>query len=386
MTRFRATRILGASPRSPTIHDRLAEYCYAVDRLLCALTRAVLVPELVFCLHRNITAPAARHQRRGAGVTSPVDLVRPAAFPDPIPGIIPFGTVTLFAGAPGAGKTAMLAEWIVRMRDGRSIWGHKTNPATQYCYIAADRQWASHQQWFNAVGFPDIPRYSLADDPHFKLSDLNDPSKALALFHSALMQCNNGLPPLPGAFVSIDPVSPLYIAGNPNSSRDVAKTLMAMSREARSLQVTLTATAHFGKQLADKSARYLRPQDRISGSGAFSGFSDTQIYLCDPDPPDHPFHLLGWNPRHRPPEEFPCQRNDVGLFVPYDIMREDEVAAHVLDTLLATGATSVAVIRERCFDQHSYSPSTVKRALARLLEQGRVVKIKTGVYGRVKVH
>lgn len=308
-----------------------------------------------------------------------------STFPDPIPGIIPFGTVTLFAGAPGAGKTAMLADWIVRMRDGRPIWGHPTNPATQYCYIAADRQWASHQQWFDAVGFSDIPRYSLADDPYFNLAELT-PDKALKLFHSALSQCNNGQPPLPGAFVTVDPVSPLFIAGAPNDSRSVAKTLLAFSREARSFRVSLMLTAHFGKQLADKTARYLRPQDRISGSGAFSGFSDTQIYLCDPDPPDHPFHLLGWNPRHRPPEEFPCQRNEHGLFVPYDIMREDEVAAHVLDTLTATGATSIAVIRERCFDQHGYSPATVKRAIGRLMEQGRIVKIKHGQYGRVQLH
>lgn len=309
----------------------------------------------------------------------------PLLFLDPIPDIIPFGTVTIFAGAPGAGKTAMLADWFARIRDGRQIWGRKTNIPTQFCYIASDRQWASHQQWFNSVGFPDIPHYSLADDPHFDIKDIEE-SKAIALFHSALSQCNNGTSPPPGALIGVDPVSPLFIAGSPNSSRHVAKSLLAISREARSFQVTIIATAHFGKQLADKTARYQRPQDRIAGSGAFSGFSDTQVYLCEPDPPDHPFHVLGWNPRHSPPEEFPCQRNERGLFVPFDIMREDEVAAHICDCLTATGPTGIAVIRERAFDQHGYSASTVKRALSRLLEQGRVVQIKRGVYSRVSYH
>lgn len=318
--------------------------------------------------------------------SNPANTLDVPTFADPIPGILPFGTVTLFAGAPGAGKTAMIADWIVRMRDGRPIWGHPTNRPTAFCYIAADRGWASHQQWFDLVGYSDIPRYSLADDPHFDLKDLRDAHKSLELFHYALAHCNNGLPPPPGALVTVDPVSPLYISGNPNASRDVARSLLTFSREARSFQVSLLLTAHFSKQHADKTARYQRPQDRISGSGAFSGFSDTQIYLCDPEPPDHPFHTLGWTPRHRPPEEFPCQRNEHGLFVPYDIMQEDVVAAHILDTLDATGPTSIAVIRERCFDQHGYSPATVKRAIGRLMEQGRIVKVKHGVYGRVKLH
>ena len=236
-----------------------------------------------------------------------------ADFLDPIPGIMPFGTLTVLSGAPGAGKTALIAEFYARLRDGRPVWGYPTNKPTGFAYIASDRQWASHQQWFDLVGMSDIPRYSLADDPHFDVKDIEE-SKALALFHDALKQCNNGAPPIPGSIVTVDPVTPLFIAGSPNSSRAVAKTLLTMSREARSFQITLMLVGHFGKQSADRNARYQRPQDRIAGSGAFSGFSDTQMFLCEPDPPDHPFHMFGWNPRHRPPEEFMCRRNESGRF------------------------------------------------------------------------
>jgi hypothetical protein len=306
-------------------------------------------------------------------------------FLDPIPGIMPFGTLTMLSGAPGAGKTAMIAEWYVRLRDGRSIWGYLTNPPTGFAYIASDRSWSSHQQWFDLAGMPDIPRYSLADDPHFDIKDIEE-SKALAMFHDALKQCNNGEPPIPGSFVTVDPVTPLFIAGSPNASRPVAKTLLAMSREARSFQITLLLVGHFGKQPADRNARYQRPQDRIAGSGAFSGFSDTQMYLCEPDPPDHPFHLFGWNPRHQRPEDFMCQRNEHGLFVPYDVMKEDSVASEVFDCLEPAGPTSIARIKDRARDDHNHSPMTVKRALVRLIEQGRIVKIKRGLYARVRVH
>lgn len=308
---------------------------------------------------------------------------------DPIPGVIPFGTITIFAGAPGVGKTAMLVDWIVRMRDGRTIWGHATQPSLAYAYIAADRQWMSHQKWLDLVGFGDIPRYSIADDPTFNLNDLIGGVKALDLFKRSLDRANNGSPVEPGTLVVVDPIAPIFIAGNANVSRDVARSLLGMSRECQSRKITLIVTAHFGKQSADKSDRYQRPQDRIAGSGAFSGFSDTQIYLVDPEPPDYPYHVIGWNPRHARPQEIPCQRNDHGLFEPYDVMREDNVASEVLDTLELTGPTAAAVIYDRVHHQFGYSKATAKRALERLLQQGRVSRIghaRATKYQRVKMH
>lgn len=303
-------------------------------------------------------------------------------FPDPIPGIMPFGTLTMFAGAPGAGKTAMLADFYRRLKDGRTIWGHQTNRPTGFCYIASDRQWASHQQWFNEVGFPDIPHYSLADDPHVDIKDIEE-SKALELFENAIKHCNDGKPPIFGSLVTVDPVTPLFIAGSPNSSRAVAKSLLTMSRIARSYQITLWLVGHFGKQPTDHKARYRRPQDRIAGSGAFSGFSDTQMYLCEPEPPDHPFHSFGWNPRHQPPQEFSCVRNAQGLFEPYDDIAEDEVASFVFDCFTEKGETKLALIRDRASTRHQLSRATVTRALERLMKDQRIQRIKRGVYARI---
>lgn len=261
-----------------------------------------------------------------------------------------------------------------------------TNQPTQFCYLAADRQWESHQQWFNQVGFPDIPRYSLADDPDFDHKELLKPLNALDLFRRSLLKCNNGMPPLRGALVFVDPVSPLFIAGSPNNSRDVARTLLGMSKLAHLHQITLILVAHFSKQKNNPTDQYTRPQDRIAGSGAFSGFSDTQMYLVDPDK-DHPFHTLGWTPRHQRPEEFACTRDEkTGLFIPYDVIQEDMAASQVLDCFDATGITTLAVVKDRVRTQHGYSDSTIMRALRQLLEHHRIVKLGRGKYARVKVH
>lgn len=313
----------------------------------------------------------------------------PAGFPDPIPGVIPFGTLTVFAGAAGVGKTAMLADWIQRWRTHRPIWGHRTHAPTAFCYVAADRQWASHQQWFDTVGYPDIPRYSLADDPTFDLNSLTNPRTALDLLPRALDKAFNNRPCPEGAHVFIDPASPLFIVGNPNSQRDVARTLLGMSRECQTRQINITLTAHFSKQAANPQDRYSRPQDRIAGSGAFAGFSDTQIYMLDPEPSaGQPWHVLGWVPRHAAPETFNCRRADNGLFVPYDMLAEDTLAHYLYDILCASTAEymPLAEIAQIALQKHSYSIATVKRGLDRLLKQARVGKVGRGKYVAHRVH
>lgn len=312
-----------------------------------------------------------------------VKLPPPATpWPDPIPGIIPFGTVTLLAGAPGAGKTALLADWIRAWRNGLTIMGKPTQQPTAIYYVAADRQWKSHQQWFDLVGYSDIPRYSLADDESFDLSELLKPFNAMDLFH----RCLDILNPIPGSMVCVDPVSPLFIAGDQNRARDVARTMLGMSREAQQRQISLFLTAHFAKQRQSADDQYTKPQDRISGSGAFSGFTDTQLYLVEPIPNVQPYHIFGWVPRHSRSEEWKLTRGDDGLFVPYDEMNEDTVASHVLDCLTETGETSFTDILDRALDLHGHSKATVKRALVRLLLQRRVVKVGRGRYQRTRVH
>src|SRR5262245_2165747 len=86
------------------------------------------------------------------------------AHPDPIPGVIPFGSLCLFLGPPKRGKTALLADWFARFRDGRSICGLPTNKPAGLGIITTDHKWALNQgPWFAGAGFPEVTHYSLRD-------------------------------------------------------------------------------------------------------------------------------------------------------------------------------------------------------------------------------
>lgn len=308
---------------------------------------------------------------------SPTDL---KPFPDPIPHIIPFGTVTLLAGAAGVGKTAMLAGFVRRWLDGRTIWGHPTNVPTEFCYLAADRQWASHQQWFDAVGYPQIKHYSIADDPSLSLEWLGNPQNAYKAFLKSL----DILAPMPGAHVFVDPMAPLFISGDQNRSRDVAITLLRFSRECKKRQINLTCCAHFSKQKTDAQTQYRRPMDRISGSGALVGFSDTQIYLIDPEPPEQPYHIFGWRPRHAKEETFKVLRDDAtGLFIPYN---DDNADVAELLALMPDGRSiSITELTEAAFETLGISRATLYRRIKDLREAGRI-EHEGGLVVKRRVH
>lgn len=249
--------------------------------------------------------------------SAPADLVQsleiaPAAYPDPIPGILPFGTVSVFAGAPGAGKTTMLAAWFRRWQLNKTICGYATNMPTGFYYLAGDRGGNAARRIFLEAGVTDLHFYSPMEDDTFDQAVLLNHRVALDVLRLAIKRMN----PTPGSFLVIDPAAPFYVPGSPNDPRAVAAMLWALHVLARELQITILVIGHFAKQPADAQQRYRRPQDRIAGSLCWSGFSDTQIYLVDPEPPGQDYHVLGWTPRQSAPEEFKFRREGAG-FVPH---------------------------------------------------------------------
>jgi RecA-family ATPase len=308
---------------------------------------------------------------------SPASSGSQVSYPDPIPGVIPFGTVNLLAGASGAGKTSLLVEWCRAWQQGGMIFGKPVSHLSRIAYLSADRVWQKdHQIWFDRAGLPPIQHYALANDDAIP-STLWTQDKALDLFQHCLAQ----LSPDPGSLLIVDPMTPLFIAGDQNLPRPVARTLLEFSHTCQRRSLTIIAIAYVGKQRSNGSDRYTRLVDRIAGSGVFAGYSHTQMYLFEPER-RQPYYLFGWRPRHAKEEQYRLQRNEqTGLFEPYEPAKDDRLLKF-LDLFPKDG---LIITYDELVDQAKTIPmsaATVKRILPLLVDSGDIEKVKRGHYRR----
>lgn len=242
---------------------------------------------------------------------------------DPLPPVILGASVNLLAGAPGTGKTAFIA-WLVRqLATGGDIFGLRPKTPPYQAFIAADRSWIySTIRWFQLEGMDHLPAYSLQDDAGFKKSRLRKKSDRIAIFEECLDRVSptgDGKFPL-GSLIYVDPLA-LFLGGN---LIDYDACLVACS-ELREIclqkGISIIGTAHAAKQKADKKEQYVRLQDRILGSAALFGYTDTQLYLAAPAElgrkPEDPYVFL-WAPHHAKTAMFDLVRDEHGRFSPAD--------------------------------------------------------------------
>jgi hypothetical protein len=294
-------------------------------------------------------------------------------FPDPIPGVIPFGSLCLFAAAAGAGKTIFQTEWISRWLTGRTICGKKTNCPEAFFYLAADRDWSTYAQAFACAGVPEsaITKYVLAEDDSMNPQDWSKESPL-----NFFLRCMQKLAPTPGSLTFVDPIAPLFVFGDQNRARDVATSMHFARRIARQFKTTLICNANVVKAKIDEGHK--RPQDRIVGSGAFVAYTDTQIYLIEGDEPDAP-RTLGWTPRRGKAESWQFQFDqETKLFVPFTGL-QDEGPTEGTDRpsqllkLIPEEGIERGDLEEIAIDQLKCSRTSIHRALQKL-KQHRLIQ------------
>lgn len=302
-------------------------------------------------------------------------------YPSPIPGIMPYGSITTLAGASGVGKTALYASWIRRWLDGRTICGKPTERPVEIGLLVGDRRWASHRMWLDVAGIKDheIKYYSLRDDDSFQWNDLRLWPKVPDLFQRAL----DKLQLRPGSLLIADPL-PLWLPGKVNDYKDVAIGLGVLDRILKPRGLTTQGIFHQSKQLNDKSQQYARPQDRILGSAAQLGFSDTAMYLLGPEDLDTPYYGFGWAPHNAMHETFKFARDAWGLFIPYGESDQYDKMEAVFDCIPTDshGVTTSQLLHRLEVKHVEISRRSVFLCLKKLLEDGRVVQVKRGLYRR----
>ncbi len=319
--------------------------------------------------------------------------------PDPLPPVLLGGTINLLAAAPGTGKSTLLA-WLARqVRDKTPLWGKPWGPIPWQGIICADRSWyRSTIQWFALEGMQDIPAYSLQDDQRFAKARLKHQHQRIAVFEHCLNELSpskDGCFPL-GSLLYVDPLS-LFLGGN---LLDYDKCMVACAeiREiALAKGLTIIGTAHSSKQRANKNDRYLRLQDRILGSTALFGFTDTQMFIAAPGEVDETidYYCFLWHPHHAPAQTFRFDRDKQGRFVsgepieapnqaPAPVVEPDAVLPLWLAVALAEPRTFFELIplAEKC---EGWSRATLNRRLVQLKKQGLIIQPKYGYYQIAKI-
>jgi hypothetical protein len=314
---------------------------------------------------------------------TPVVPFQPPAliFTDPIPRIIPAYGISLLAGAPNVGKTALLAGIARRFRDHQPIFGHQPAVLPAIGVVNADRSWSRGTgEWFKRVGFPDVRYYSMADDRAFDPRSLRrkfERTQRLAEFVDKLK-----LPP--ESLLFVDPVS-LFLGGNLLDYDSCAVACHEIRQMLATNRHHLIASAHSGKLKADKKDRYVRLQDQILGSTAIFGFSDTQMYLAAPEETGKSYYTFVWHSHLAPPEFFCLERDEQGLFVPYSGADQGN-CTRVLALFPENGDEMPLGSLRELAEAIPLSRATLFRVLETLVERERIVKVKYGVYRRVLVH
>jgi AAA domain len=300
---------------------------------------------------------------------------------DPLPNIIPAYGITMLAGAPNVGKTALLASLARAFRDGKPIFGHQPGTIPAIGVVNADRGWARGAgEWFRRVGFPEVRYYSMADDRSF------DPRMLRRKFERSqrLIEFIDRLKLPPRSVVVVDPIS-LFLGGNLLNYDDCAVACHEIRQALMTRLLSLIAAAHSSKLKADKRERYVRLQDQILGSTAIYGFTDTQMYLASPEETGKAFYTFVWNSHLAPPELFSLERDEQGLFVPYSGADQGN-CTRVLALFPDDGSEITTAVLKELAEAIPLSRATLFRVLETLVERERIEKVRQGVYRRIAIH
>ena len=236
--------------------------------------------------------------------------------------VLPVNQFSLLVGASGSGKTTLILQaWYSHERHEPFVIGFPPH-IERVAYIAADRTKEEPEERAAYLQLKNIEFYGITDDEKLNYDLVHQPR---SLWDRTVQQFKH-----PFQMMIVDPIA-LFVDGNLNDFKHVAITLMRWNRYCKQSNITMLGLHHTTKQRADN--RFLRPQDRVSGSGAFPGYSGTQCVLVEGIEDGLDYEQLIIIPHKTPKEYYSLNRRRDGYFT----VREIEAQGTVMRALQAEG-------------------------------------------------
>lgn len=286
--------------------------------------------------------------------------------------LIPSGQVHLLAGPSGGGKTSLAFQLFKALEKPGELWcGRELVRPQSWAYVSGDRTARSVSETQERIGVK-FPVFSLVDRDMIgkDLTDVILPQ--VKSFHGKQPD-----------IVYIDGFTALVPGARLNEYGVVAQWLGALQRYCNKYDVTIIGACHTTKQ--KENEKYKNPRQKVAGSVAWAGFSETVILIEPPDADDAPpaQRNVSLLPRNKPEEFFTMTFDDNGILqMPEKILQAQELAEMVLPGLfrhLKEGLVDYAGLMKQATDR-GLSRRTFDRYLAKMVTDGKIARISKGKY------
>jgi hypothetical protein len=288
-----------------------------------------------------------------------------------IDGMIPANQVHLLAGPSGGGKTTLAFQMLSSMITGEPFLGRWTRKV-KVAYVSGDRPAESVLETQDRCGVS-FPVFSAVDE------NLVGEDLLSKIFPRLTAICGGERPDV----IYIDGFTAFVPGGFLNNYAIVAKWLASLQRYARKMRVTIIGACHATK--TKEGEKFTNPRQRIAGSVAWAGFSETVLIIepldGEPDKAKRVVHIL---PRNHAEEMMFLKFNAEGrLVIPDKVAHQETATAFLMDGLLERVKLGDTVLYAKYRDDalaKGVTLRTFNRQLAKYVESGKLVKTGKGTY------
>jgi hypothetical protein len=332
----------------------------------------VRVHHLHFGKHGMTSAANKNAPSSPSTPSSPSPTPSPEADQFIVESILPAHELHLVAGPSGSGKTSLVFQTIDDWARTIPVFGYESYPRP-FCYVSCDRSLRATDRTLRRIGAKiEVPRISLVDS-----LIANDFSSVLKAARARVKDVE---------VLFIDAIAALCPSGKINDYGAVRSMLTGISRTCQREKVTVVGMAHSTK--VKEGEKFLNPRQRVLGSVAWGGFSDTMI-LIEPDNPEDPAdasRIVTLLPRNAPAETILYHFTPSGVLVPTNRDTED----FILDAWLRrqipgpneyTTASIVGIAEEA-----KLSRSSAVRWIRTKVSDGLLEKVRHGIYSVKSIH